>query len=112
MTRRAAAGRGVSVGIVGGGIGGMTAALSLLQAGFDVHVYERLRIPRTARLQAMSAGNKTRFHLPDGPEQQERDAGMASGATGWSFRAAAWIYQHDASVVDPARSGAAGAPDP
>lgn len=29
--------------------------------------YERLRIPRTARLQAMSAANKTRFHLPDGP---------------------------------------------
>ena len=30
-----------SVAIVGGGIGGMAAALSLLQAGFDVHVYER-----------------------------------------------------------------------
>src|SRR6478672_6713780 len=30
-----------SVAIVGGGIGGMAAAVSLLQAGFDVHVYER-----------------------------------------------------------------------
>jgi 2-polyprenyl-6-methoxyphenol hydroxylase-like FAD-dependent oxidoreductase len=42
-TRGAASGawRGVSVGIVGGGIGGMTAALSLLQAGFDVRVYEQ-----------------------------------------------------------------------
>ena len=30
-----------SVAIVGGGIGGIAAALSLLQAGFDVHVYER-----------------------------------------------------------------------
>jgi 2-polyprenyl-6-methoxyphenol hydroxylase-like FAD-dependent oxidoreductase len=29
------------VGIIGGGIGGIAAALSLLQAGFDVHVYER-----------------------------------------------------------------------
>jgi 2-polyprenyl-6-methoxyphenol hydroxylase-like FAD-dependent oxidoreductase len=185
MTRREATGRGVSVGIVGGGIGGMTAALSLLRAGFDVHVYEqasrltevgagvqvspnasrvlhrlglagelartgvkplawhqrrwddgrtlagageditgalrryeRLRIPRTTRLQAMSAGNKTRFHLPDGPEQQHRDAGMASGATDWSFRAAAWIYEHDASVVDPAAPAPEalkiprGAPDP
>ncbi len=32
---------GTSVAIVGGGIGGIAAALSLLQAGFDVHVYER-----------------------------------------------------------------------
>ena len=33
----------VSVGIVGGGIGGLTAALSLLRRGFDVHVYEQAR---------------------------------------------------------------------
>jgi len=32
----------VSVGIVGGGIGGLTAALSLLRRGFDVHVYEQV----------------------------------------------------------------------
>src|SRR5262249_25165067 len=50
-TRRAAAGRGVSVGIVGGGIGGMTAALSLLQVGFDVHVYEQ-----ASRLTEVGAG--------------------------------------------------------
>ena len=31
----------MSVGVIGGGIGGLAAALSLLQAGFDVHVYER-----------------------------------------------------------------------
>ena len=31
----------LSVGVIGGGIGGLGAALSLLQAGFDVHVYER-----------------------------------------------------------------------
>jgi salicylate hydroxylase len=30
-----------SVGIVGGGIGGLAAALSLHRAGFDVHVYEQ-----------------------------------------------------------------------
>jgi 2-polyprenyl-6-methoxyphenol hydroxylase-like FAD-dependent oxidoreductase len=29
------------VGVIGGGIGGLTAALSLLARGFDVHVYER-----------------------------------------------------------------------
>lgn len=31
----------VSVAIVGGGIGGLAAALSLLRRGFDVHVYEQ-----------------------------------------------------------------------
>ena len=30
-----------SVAIIGGGIGGLTAALSLFEAGFDVHVYEQ-----------------------------------------------------------------------
>jgi salicylate hydroxylase len=33
----------LSVAVIGGGIGGLGAALSLLQAGFDVHVYERAR---------------------------------------------------------------------
>ena len=33
----------LSVGIVGGGIGGLAAALSLLQRGFDIHVYEQAR---------------------------------------------------------------------
>ena len=31
----------LSVGVVGGGIGGLAAALSLHRAGFDVHVYEQ-----------------------------------------------------------------------
>jgi salicylate hydroxylase len=31
----------ISVGVIGGGVGGLACALSLLQAGFDVHVYER-----------------------------------------------------------------------
>ena len=35
--------QGLSVGIVGGGIGGLTAALSLLRSGFDVQVYEQAR---------------------------------------------------------------------
>ena len=41
----------VSVGVIGGGIGGLAAALSLLQAGFDVHVYERAQ-----RLSEVGAG--------------------------------------------------------
>jgi salicylate hydroxylase len=31
----------ISVGVIGGGIGGLASALHLLQSGFDVHVYER-----------------------------------------------------------------------
>jgi salicylate hydroxylase len=62
--------------------------------------YQSLRLPRTARVQAASRENKTRFHLPDGPEQRERDARMALGATDWSQSAVAWIYGHDASVVE------------
>jgi salicylate hydroxylase len=64
--------------------------------------YETLRLPRASRLQSMSQTNKTRFHLPDGPEQDQRDAHMAQGATDWSFAAIAWLYQHDASVLDEA----------
>jgi salicylate hydroxylase len=37
---------GLSIAIVGGGIGGTAAALSLLHAGFDVQVYEQASEPR------------------------------------------------------------------
>jgi salicylate hydroxylase len=67
--------------------------------------YESVRIPRATRLQANSTTNKTRFHLPDGPEQRERDAQMSAGSTDWSFDAIAWLFEHDDTVVeDPASS--------
>ena len=65
--------------------------------------YERLRQPRASRVQAASRTNKTRFHLPDGPDQQERDAQMASGSTDWSINAVAWLYGHDASTIEGSR---------
>jgi salicylate hydroxylase len=58
--------------------------------------YEELRLPRTARIQTVAAGNKGRNHLPDGPEQAARDAAMAAGAADWSIGASAWVYDHDA----------------
>jgi salicylate hydroxylase len=58
--------------------------------------YEALRLPRASRVQGLSEGNKTRFHLPDGPAQQARDAEMARGTTDWSLKAVAWLYGHDA----------------
>jgi salicylate hydroxylase len=35
-----------SIAVIGGGIGGVSAALNLLRAGFDVHVYEQSRALR------------------------------------------------------------------
>ena len=58
--------------------------------------YEDVRLPRASKVQLAARGNKTRFHLPDGPEQIERDALMASSATDWSFKAIDWLYGHDA----------------
>ena len=56
--------------------------------------------PRSAtRSSRRPAFNKTRFHLPDGPEQEERDALMASGSTDWAVNAVAWIYGHDAAAA-------------
>jgi len=65
-----------------------------------LRVYEAIRVPRTSRIQAQAAANKFRFHLPDGPEQRERDAEMASGSTDWSTTAIAWVWGHDAAASD------------
>lgn len=79
-----------------------------LAAGTDIagelRRYERLRIPRVSRIHAMSAENKRRFHMPDGPEQHERDAEMSAGATDWSHNAIAWIYGHDATTTSQPRN--------
>jgi len=50
-------------------------------------------------MQGLSAANKTRFHLPDGPAQQERDAKMADGSTDYSIKAIAWVYNYDAAAA-------------
>ena len=71
--------------------------------------YERLRKPRTAHVQSLATANKTRFHLPDGPEQQARDAAMAAGGTDWSLRTIGWLYGYDA--VAAMQSGALGLPE-
>jgi salicylate hydroxylase len=61
--------------------------------------YEKMRLPRASRIQGMSAANKTRFHLPDGPAQKERDAKMAAGVTDWSIKAITWVYNYDAAAA-------------
>lgn len=63
--------------------------------------YEALRRPRATRLQELSRANKTRFHLPDGPAQQARDAEMATSGDR-SIPAIGWLYAHDASAIEVA----------
>jgi salicylate hydroxylase len=59
--------------------------------------YEALRIPRTTRLQAVSHARAHVNHLPDGPEQQARDAAF-SGTD--PLAASGWIYAYDADALD------------
>jgi salicylate hydroxylase len=54
--------------------------------------YERLRRPRATRAQLMSRGRELQNHLPDGPEQEARDARLAGGQP---LRDNAWLYGHD-----------------
>jgi salicylate hydroxylase len=78
------------------------AALASLLAAMDDDVpaalarYETVRKPRATRLQEVSATNRARFHLPDGPEQQQRDALMVTRGDR-SFAALSWLYDHDAA---------------
>lgn len=61
--------------------------------------YEAIRKPRATRLQEMSSANRIRFHLPDGPLQEQRDAQMAASGDR-SLSNIGWLYAHDASVVN------------
>ena len=61
--------------------------------------YEQSRVPRAARIQALSTENKTRFHLPDGERQREREARMAGGGTESAIRADAGINAQDAAAA-------------
>jgi salicylate hydroxylase len=84
---------------------GATLAACLATASDDVPAalarYEALRRPRANRLQEMSRLNKRRFHLPDGPEQQQRDAQLAV-AGDRTVAATGWLYGHDAAVLPDA----------
>ncbi|HEY3291193.1 MAG TPA: FAD-dependent monooxygenase [Anaerolineae bacterium] len=62
--------------------------------------YEMFRLARTARVQGLAAANKARFHLPDGPAQQARDAEMARGGTDFSLEATGWLYGYDAGAPE------------
>ena len=44
-----------------------------------LQAYEDLRLPRASETQRQSRLNQKIFHLPDGPEQEKRDADMRKG---------------------------------
>ena len=54
--------------------------------------YESIRIGRTTRLQEISHARAHVNHLPDGPEQEARDASLAAADP---LAASAWIYAYD-----------------
>jgi salicylate hydroxylase len=83
---------------------GPALAACLAAAGDDVAAalrrYEQARLPRVSRLQAMSRANKTRFHMPDGPAQQARDAEWARVGDR-APDGLRWLYDHDPAALEP-----------
>ena len=57
--------------------------------------YEAIRRPRATQVQLMSRGREIKNHLPDGPEQAQRDRDLASGNP---LRDSAWLYGHDVTT--------------
>jgi salicylate hydroxylase len=56
--------------------------------------YEETRRPRTTHCQEGSRSNGAMYHLPDGEEQQRRDASLDSVSTA-PLPQNAWLYGHD-----------------
>ncbi|WP_075730978.1 FAD-dependent monooxygenase [Streptomyces acidiscabies] len=55
--------------------------------------YERIRLPRTTRIQQQSRANETTFHLADGEAQRRRDA---STRTTSGLERHEWLFGYDA----------------
>src|SRR5215213_10230873 len=70
--------------------------------------YEELRQERTATVQLAARRNETTFHLPDGPEQRDRDRRLAETSGERTVHRNAWVFGYDvdevmSSLEDPAR---------
>ncbi len=51
--------------------------------------YEAIRLPRASKVQLMSRGREVQNHLPDGVEQERRDAGFGEVD---ALRGSGWLY--------------------
>jgi salicylate hydroxylase len=58
--------------------------------------YERLRIPRTTEVHDRSRANTRTLHLPDGPDQTDRDTTLGGGS---SLDSQSWLYGYDAELA-------------
>lgn len=58
--------------------------------------YEAVRRPRAVKVQQLSRQRGLEYHLPDGPEQEERDRQLAESDP---LGANTWLYQYDAGQV-------------
>jgi len=65
--------------------------------------YEQVRLPRVTRLQQMSRANKYRYHMPDGPEQQARDAALKATRER-APETMQWLFGFDAGAIEPAET--------
>jgi salicylate hydroxylase len=63
--------------------------------------YEEIRRPRANHVLLMSRGREVRNHLPDGPEQRQRDEELARGDP---LRQNAWLYGDDWESAPPNRA--------
>jgi salicylate hydroxylase len=87
---------------------GAVLAACLAEGGDDLGTalrrYGELRVSRTTRIQTVSHGRAHINHLPDGPEQRERDAAFTRQDP---LVANGWIYSYDPDVALPraAREG-------
>lgn len=71
-------------------------ALTLQQANGDfpaaLRRYEQIRLPRTTQMQQLSHGRADANHLPDGPEQADRDRALGSADP---LMGNGWIYGYE-----------------
>ena len=79
-------GHSISVALIGGGIGGLAAALSLLRAGIDVHVYEQASSLRDIGAGIQISPNASRILRRIGLA----DASVVHGVTPLALRQRRW----------------------
>jgi salicylate hydroxylase len=82
---------------------GAALAACLKHAAFDIpsafRAYVALRKPRATGVQERSRANSMSFHLPDGPQQLERDQAYATRGVRGSSEAMNRLYGYDAEDV-------------
>ncbi len=69
--------------------------------------YEDLRRERTAAVQLAARRNETVFHLPDGPDQRDRDSQLATTSGERTVHRNAWVFGYDVADVRAALGGSA-----